>query len=160
MVMSVLRYFDFGMWDQICGLSLLYHSRHHLLYLDSFEFWTNNVAKASSMILLLFKSSSCYSYHYKAITPIHNDSKRYAEVFNRQINWVMKFSADGHGAISCACKQKDFETTANRWIEHPCQQTLNEITATHSCVCPAWYHGVLFNRSNYCINVLWTKSQK
>lgn len=24
MVMSVLRYFDFGMWDQICGLSLLY----------------------------------------------------------------------------------------------------------------------------------------
>lgn len=24
MVMTMLRYFDFGMWDQICGLSLVY----------------------------------------------------------------------------------------------------------------------------------------
>lgn len=43
--MSVLRYFDFGMWDKICGLSLLYPLSPPLTL---FEFWTNNVAKASA----------------------------------------------------------------------------------------------------------------
>jgi len=70
------------------------------------------------MIILLFKSSSCYSNHYKEITPIHNDYKKiclsFLFFFNRQINWVMKFSPDGHGAISRACKKKDFETAKNR----------------------------------------------
>lgn len=94
------------------------------------------------MILLLLKSSFCYSNHYKAITPIHNDFKKICwSFFNRQINWVMKFSPDGHGAISCAHKYKDFETTENRWIGHSWP---NEITATHSCVpgiccCESWW---------------------